>query len=203
MVGLIVRRNSRYALRWSIPHIIRPASWGSIHKMTTVPITTKPRRSERLVHPELGDPINIVGGVRTESVASILERETDITIQHWLNLVEQSAELTPIPLGRTERMGHLRNLLRDLVVRLRFDSGRPAPISKAAREHGEIRFLQGYTAAMIVEESRFLQVCIFSTLQRNLTCLDFSKVLSDIVVIADECDSQLKQAILCYGSIQQ
>jgi hypothetical protein len=171
--------------------------------MTTVPITRKPGLSERLVHPELGDPINTAGGAITESVASILERETDITIQHWLNLVEQSAELTPIPLSRTERMGHLRNLLRDLVVRLRLDSGRPTPISKAAREHGEIRFLQGYTAAMIVEESRFLQVCIFSTLQQNLTCLDFSKVLSDIVIIADECDSQLRQAILCYQPVQR
>jgi hypothetical protein len=188
---------------WSIPHIIQSASRGSIRNMTTLPITRKPGLSKRLVHPELGDPINTAGGTITESVASILERQTDITIQDWLNLVEQSAELKPIPLGRTERMGHLRNLLRDLVVRLRLDSGRPAPISKAAREHGEIRLRQGYTAAMIVEESRFLQVSIFSTLQRNLTCLDFSKVLSDVVVIADECDSQLKQAILCYQTVQR
>src|ERR1700688_2545277 len=100
-------------------------------------------------------------------------------------------------------MGHLRNLLRDLVLRLRLDSRGPAPISKAAREHGEIRLRQGYTAAMVVEESRFLQVSIFSTLHRNLSCVDFSKVLSDVVTIADECDSQLKQAILCYESIQQ
>jgi hypothetical protein len=169
--------------------------------MSTTPITRKPQPSKRLVHPELGDPINTAGRLIAESVASILERESDITIQNWLNLVEQSAELTPIPLGRTERMGHLRNLLRDLVVRLRLDSGRHAPISKAAREHGEIRLRQGYTAAMIVEESRFLQVSIFGTLQRNSGCLDFSKVLSDVVTIADECDSQLRQAILCYRTV--
>jgi hypothetical protein len=28
-------------------------------------------------------------------------------------------------------------------------------------------------------------------------------VPSDVVIIADECDSQLKPAILCYESIQQ
>jgi hypothetical protein len=170
--------------------------------MTTVPITRKPRRSKQLTQAELDRFLNIGGGMRTESVPSILERETETTIQHWLNLVEQSPELTPIPLGRTERMGHLRNLLRDLILRLRLDSGKPAPISKAAREHGEIRLQQGYTAAMVVEESRFLQVSIFSTLQRNLGCLDFSKVLSDVVIIADECDSQLRQAMLCYQIVR-
>jgi hypothetical protein len=30
--------------------------------------------------------------------------------------------------------------------------------------------------------------------------VDFNKVLSDIVIIADECDSQLKRAMLCYDA---
>jgi hypothetical protein len=51
---------------------------------------------------------------------------------------------------------------------------------------------------MVVEESRFLQVSIFETLHRNLRSVDFNKVLPDIVTIADECDSQLKQAMLSY-----
>jgi hypothetical protein len=57
---------------------------------------------------------------------------------------------------------------------------------------------QGYTAAILVKESRFVQMCVFGSLQRNLSSLDFSKVISDIVTIADECDSQLKQAMLSY-----
>ena len=136
--------------------------------------------------------------VKPESVASILERETDITIENWLNIVDQDAELTCIPLNRIERTGHLPRLLRDLIVRLRLDSGLAAPISMAARDHGEIRRQQGYTAAMVVEESRILQVSIFSTLQRNLRSVDFSKVLLDVVTIADEVDSQLKQAMFSY-----
>jgi hypothetical protein len=165
-------------------------------------MTTTSLCFKQLTQANLDGSINTVGGVISESVASILGRESDITIQNWLNLVEQSPELMRIPLRRTERMGHLRNLLRDLILRLRLDSGEPAPISKAAREHGEIRLRQGYTAAMVVEESRFLQVSIFSTLQRNVGCLDFSRVLSDVVTIADECDSQLRQAILCYQTVR-
>ena len=51
---------------------------------------------------------------------------------------------------------------------------------------------------MVVEESRILQVSIFNTLQKNLTKVDFSKVLLDVITIADEVDSQLKQAMLSY-----
>jgi hypothetical protein len=47
-----------------------------------------------------------------------------------------------------------------------------------------------------VEESRILQVSIFNTLQNNLGSVDFGTVLLDVMTIADEVDSQLKQAML-------
>jgi DNA-binding response OmpR family regulator len=153
-----------------------------------------------LIRTRLADPRSItsIKRMKPESVATILERESETTIQNWLDIVDQDAELTCIPMSRTERTGHLPKLLLDLIVRLRLDSGLPAPISIAARAHGEMRRLQGYTAAMLVEESRILQVSIFSTLQRNLTGVDFSKLLHDVVTIADEVDSQLKQAMFSY-----
>jgi CheY-like chemotaxis protein len=133
-----------------------------------------------------------------ESVASILEHNLDITIQGWMALVEQNSDLTCIPLSFEDRTGHLPNLLADLIYRLRLPPTATADISITAREHGELRRKQGYTAAMVVEESRILQVSIFSTLQNNLLRVDFSKVLRDVVIIADEVDSQLKQAIYSY-----
>ena len=68
----------------------------------------------------------------------------------------------------------------------------------AARGPGEMRLQQGYSATMLVEESRILQVSIFSTLQRNLGGVDFSRLLLDVVTIADEVDSQLKQTMSSY-----
>jgi DNA-binding response OmpR family regulator len=136
--------------------------------------------------------------VKSESVASILERETEATIENWLTLVDADAKLTSIPLSHGQRTGHLPKLLDDLIVRLRLDSGLPASISIAAHDHGELRCKQGYTAAMIVEESRILQVSIFSTLRNNLRTVEFTKLLRDVVVIADEVDSQLRQAMHSY-----
>ena len=152
---------------------------------------------KELIRTRLAEP-RTIERVKVESVASILERDLEITIHNWLDLVEDDAELTCIPLSRTDRTGHLPKLLRDLVVRLRLDTGLPAPISMAAREHGQMRREQGYTVTQVVEESRILQVSIFRTLQRNLRSVDFSKVLLDVVIIADEVDSQLKQAMLSY-----
>jgi hypothetical protein len=51
---------------------------------------------------------------------------------------------------------------------------------------------------MMVEESRMLQVSVFHTLRKNLTLIDFSVLLVDVMTIADEIDSQLSQAMTSY-----
>jgi DNA-binding response OmpR family regulator len=163
-------------------------------------IFTKPIRIgplKELIRDRLANP-QTIKRPKSESIASILQRESEATIQNWLNAVERDEELTCIPLSRIERTGHLPKLVRDLVARLQLDSGSPSPVSVAARDHGKMRLEQGYTATMVVEESRILQVAIFSTLQRNLAGVDFSRLLLDVVMIADEVDSQLKQAMMSY-----
>jgi CheY-like chemotaxis protein len=137
-----------------------------------------------------------------ESVASILEHDLDATIQDWMARVEHDEELTCIPLSFEDRTGHLPNLIADLVYRLRLPATAKANISIAAHKHGDLRRKQGYTAAMVVEESRILQVSIFNTLQKNLSRVDFSKVLLDVITIADEVDSQLEQAMVSYSRLQ-
>lgn len=134
----------------------------------------------------------------TQSVASILEQDLDATIQDWIALVEHNEELTCIPLTFESRTGHLPGLIADLIYRLRLPDAGKADTSIPARQHGDLRRRQGYTVAMVVEESRILQVSIFNTLRKNLDKVDFSKVLTDVITIADEVDSQLKQAVLGY-----
>jgi hypothetical protein len=131
-----------------------------------------------------------------DSVADVLERETPRLIEDWLSRVEKEPELTHIPLNFEERTGHLPQLLHDVIKRLRLDSGTKAPISKAAADHGDLRRKQGYTVAMAVEESRLLQVSIFTTLHQNVSRLEFSAILPDVVTIADEVDAQLKEQML-------
>ena len=136
--------------------------------------------------------------ITAESVADILERELDHLIHDWMTLVEKQEDLMAVSLSYEDRTGHLPKLLRDLITRLRLDVGTKAPVSIAASHHAELRCKQGYSVAMVVEESRLLQVSIFTTLHKNTNHLEYSKLLPDVVTIADEVDAQLKQQMLHY-----
>lgn len=137
-----------------------------------------------------------------EHLAHILEREANSTIAAWLTLVERDPRVFTVFLDAKMRSAHLPQLFRDLAFRLRhpLPLGTRAMVSPAAAEHGLLRRQQGYSAAMMVEESRMLQVSIFQTLQNNLDKVDFSLLLLGVMVIADEVDSQLAQAMTSYIS---
>jgi hypothetical protein len=134
--------------------------------------------------------------VGIETVADVLSRQLKPLIEGWLARVNNEPDLAHIPLTNDDRTGHLPYLLNDVIVRLRLDAGTKAPISKAAANHGDLRRKQGYTVSMMVEESRLLQVSIFTTLHENAMHLEFSALLPDVVTIADEVDAQLKEQML-------
>jgi YesN/AraC family two-component response regulator len=132
-----------------------------------------------------------------ETVAEILQRSVKETIQAWYGRIKTDKKVMEISMTFEQRTCHLPQVFKDLVSRL--ESAKPIGskelVSKAASEHGINRQAQGYTAAMLVEESRMLQVCIFDTLQNNLATIDFSVLLIGVMTIADEIDSQLSQAM--------
>jgi CheY-like chemotaxis protein len=135
-----------------------------------------------------------------QSVATILENSIQSTVDAWYERVEKEKKLTTIAMSQEQRVGHLPKILIDLINRLRsFSSlGSRELVSVAAQRHGRLRCQQGYSAAMLVEESRMLQVSIFETLQKNLASIDFSILLNGVMTIADEVDSQLSQAMDSY-----
>jgi len=136
----------------------------------------------------------------TASLATILEEGTLATISDWLVRVDNDRLVLSIAMDDGARCAHLPQLFADLVYRLRspLPLGSRALISAAAAKHGLSRRKIGYTAAMMVEESRMLQVSIFQTLQNNLHRVNFSLLLVGVMAIADEVDSQLAQQMAAY-----
>jgi DNA-binding response OmpR family regulator len=134
-----------------------------------------------------------------ERVAAILERCINHIVDEWLSRVKRHTLFNHLLLTDKERTGFLPRLIEDLIVRLRAPNtpGEESDsISSAtAVAHGKMRRVQGYTAGMLVHDSRILQVTLFGTLQSNLSALDFSLLLPDVMTIADEVDSQLTQAM--------
>jgi hypothetical protein len=138
-------------------------------------------------------------------VAAILQRCTSGIVENWLLRVKKNKELNHVSLTDKERTGYLPKLIEDLVVRLR-EPNTPGEESDSMRSaaavaHGKLRKLQGYTPAMLVHDSRILQVTLFEMLQSNVGALDFSLLLPDVMTIADEVDSQLTQTMDSYMDV--
>jgi DNA-binding response OmpR family regulator len=145
--------------------------------------------------------------LRKESVSVILQRCVSGIVEQWLLRAKQSDALNCLLLNDEERTGHLPKLVEDLALRLSRSSASSkdsdAIFSDAAVAHGELRYLQGYTPAMLVHESRILQVTVFGILQSNLDSLDFSLLLPDVMTIADEVDAQLTQSMESYMKLMR
>jgi DNA-binding response OmpR family regulator len=164
-------------------------------------IIVKPFEVERLAELLRGKIIGRkpASAIEKERVGAILERCISTVVQDWLARVKQSSLINQLPLSDAERTGHLPKLVEDLTVRL----GKPSATTKdsdavfsaAAVAHGKLRYQQGYSPAMMVHESRILQVTLFGTLRSNLNALDFSLLLPDVMTIADEVDAQLTQSM--------
>ena len=170
-------------------------------------IIVKPFETGRLVDLLRDKLLTRKPAVRTqkERVAAILHRCTSEIVEGWLARVKKSKELNSVSLGDQERTGYLAKLIEDLIMRLRAPNTpgeeNDSICSDAAVAHGKMRRSQGYTPAMLVHDSRILQVTLFGTLQKNLSALDFSLLLPDVMTIADEVDSQLTQAMESYMGV--
>jgi hypothetical protein len=134
------------------------------------------------------------------TIAEMLNRNTESVIQLWYHLLQPQEKMTSVPMDYEQRCGYLPQVFRELISRLQSSqvNSSEARVSHAAAKHGLDRRRQGYSAAMLVEESRMLEVSIFQTLQNQMASIDFSLVLRGVMVIADEIDSQLSQAIASY-----
>jgi CheY-like chemotaxis protein len=80
-----------------------------------------------------------------ESVATVLERSVGVTIEDWFDQIQTEESLMALPMTFELRTGHLPQVFRDLVVRLRSSDelGSHKLQSDSAAEHGTMRRQQG------------------------------------------------------------
>jgi DNA-binding response OmpR family regulator len=157
----------------------------------------EPATLTRLIREKLQKTTPRLPKTAHDDAGAILAQESPAIIQEWLERVQSDERLGKVQLAEKDRIAHLPELLCETVQRLLkpHTMEGEAEVSRAAALHGKIRQRQGYTPAMLVEESRILQVSVFHALHRNLNTIDFSLILVDVMTIADELDSQLAQTV--------
>jgi hypothetical protein len=142
--------------------------------------------------------INMIQGIQSQTagrVAAILEQELGSMISEWTRRVRLVPNLANIELSDANRARHLPTLFAEILCRLRGDRHTEPPVSITAGAHGRLRFAQGYSVAMLVEESRIVEVTTFETLRRHQRELSRNELLPDVAIIADEADRQLAEAV--------
>jgi CheY-like chemotaxis protein len=147
-----------------------------------------------------------VGSREMSSVAEIVSRNAEAATQLWYDSLKKEEKVASLSISSSismtyeQRCAHLPQFFHELACRLQSPQpiGGKQKLSSAAGAHGVRRRQQGYSAAMLVEESRVLQVSIFQILQNNLASIDFSLLLNGVMVIADEVASQLSQSMTSY-----
>lgn len=134
------------------------------------------------------------------SVAEILARTVATTTELWFETLKKEDKVFSVSMTQEQRCGHLPRFFLELDSRLQSPKpiGGNTKVSSAASAHGLKRRQQHYTAAMLVEEYRVLQISIFQTLQNNLATIDYNQLIIGIMVIADEIAFQLSQAMASY-----
>jgi CheY-like chemotaxis protein len=120
---------------------------------------------------------------------------TEQSVKHRVLLVDDDDAVRDVMGATLERKAFdvvaAANVAEALVGRLGRSSATAkdsdASSSGSAMAHGGLRYSRGYTPAILVHESRILQVTLFGALQSNLSSLDFSLLLPDVMTIADDC----------------
>ena len=135
-----------------------------------------------------------------EVVATVLERERASITKAWLAKMNEARGLAEVRLPVEEQVGHLPEMLNEIVYRLRY----PQPLgvmtlfSMASLQHGARRRRQGFRSPVLVEEARALQVALFQAIQNNAGQLDPGQLPATLMAIADEVNAQLLQSLSGY-----
>jgi len=163
---------------------------------------TKPAKVDLLVErilSRLGTPKPPLREVPPRRLHEILQENAQAIAEEWLVAVKQVPELAAIPLSDEERVDHVPWVLDEVIARLQQTSEDTSQrATGAAREHGKLRYEQGYSIPQIVLEARVLQRTISSTVQANLLGVDVSTLVPDLVAIGESLGSILEISIRAY-----
>jgi ActR/RegA family two-component response regulator len=118
--------------------------------------------------------------VRTRRLPDLIHEEQKAITEDWLAAVKNDHELNLIPISDSERVDHLPNVL-DAALHVSAGNQITAEALKAATLHGNVRLHQGYTAPLIMRESRLLTSVVVRCVQKHLLVIDISTLIPDLM----------------------
>ena len=135
-------------------------------------------------------PLKRVGTILQENVEQIARKALERMASH--------PEMRVLQLSDRERVDHLPVFLQAVGEYLESSPGKKLATSEAAAEHGRVRYRQGYSIPLLIEDARLLHDATYEVIEENLLALDLSHLLSDLRRMDDCVEVELREAIQAY-----
>lgn len=143
-------------------------------------------------------------GTCGKRASAVIRENTPAIIESCFAEIDRGPQFARIDLPRSARIDHLPGLLQQLVNRLEKNPDvNDKQETESARAHGKMRRQQGYSAPMIVEESRILYRVIADTLHANLLDMDISSIIPDLEQISDNLSVMLAESLRSFLTEEQ
>jgi DNA-binding response OmpR family regulator len=137
----------------------------------------------------------------SKRVPAVIEENKDKVIEEWLRRVNADDELKMVELWEADRKDHVPGLLQEAIERA-CDKCIGVGRQQAAEQHGTLRYHQGYSVPMLINEARLLQNGIAECIQRKLLVIDLSNLMTDMRKMSDTISMELEQSVRAFVAQQ-
>ena len=161
-------------------YLIKPA--GVIELVTAIEEKLRDRRPHQL------EKLKRVPQILQENVPAIADR--------ILHSARHILQLPRIHLTEHECRQNAEQFLHALALQIA--SGRcdlMPEMLELARQHGQARYRQGYSAPMLVEENRLICAAVLDCVHQNLLATDLSQLLPEVKLLSNALFGMLREAV--------
>ena len=133
-----------------------------------------------------------------KKLSFILEDNLEQIMERHLVEMRQGGKFPVGDLSDDEVLNHVGDMLEEVIAVLRSEATSAANLSRVAAEHGINRARQDFTALMMLDEMRILRNILYSVAQENLLTVDVSKLIPDMIRVADTLDVRFQETMGAY-----
>jgi len=137
-------------------------------------------------------------------VPSLLRANNKLILNRVLKQMKRHPVLGSIPIDDQDRTTTLSTVLLEIADQIEAGtSDNPStPIVRSGTNHGDIRRAQGYSAAMLVDDTGLLDASSYEVVQENLLNIDLSYLVADLKMFNSLLQAHLKASIQAFTTAE-
>lgn len=141
---------------------------------------------------------------RLKRVPQLLQENLDEVADHILRSERRILQLPRVHLTEEECRQNARTVISRMAIHLM--TGRPQlspDLIELSQQHGKARYHQGYSASMLVDETRYFGDAILDCIRSNLLGADVSQLVPDLKQLYDALAAMLREAISAHSEVAE